>query len=1045
MYKGEKFFLIVVLFMCMAVIASSQETKQTTFTGRVIDTEGKPVAGATVKFYDGKYTRSMYTMDIAEAIETTSDADGRFSLIRETDFPYGYIVVEKEGLALDCAEWNKRESQEFEFKLGRAEELAGIIVDENGEPVSDAEVGILTLLIGDIEAQHSLGTNSASKILSTVTDDKGRFSFINLPADAGLELMVKKAGRATVITFDPANYSRESMSFSPGQKDIRITQPIESKIEGIVVNKASGQPVAGADLIIRDSRNITVYGQDVIASGEDGSFSINNLTAGNYKLIISMPRKGCAEWVAQPVDVTLEAGQVCNDIKVELSKGGLLEVHVTESGNNKPLEEAYVSVYSERDGRSFSTQSDNDGIARMRLLPGVYRSGYAYMEGYSSLTQQDTITIVEGSAKRLEWQLSPMPVISGVVRDENDKPIEGASLVIIPGGGNEVKSDSQGKYKISWDIERFSGEEQEIPLLVCRYAEGNLAKVIMVDAGTKILDIKLNPGITIRGKVADPLGKPIADARIRIMLDQTMWASTFIRNDLIKTDAEGNFEVSAVPAEQRYRLNVSADGYGSDEIEIHADDAVDNILDLGTFNLPIANLTVSGIVVDIEGNPIVNTQIESYDFEGNQPENLRTQTDSQGRFTFDGVCEGQFDIRINTTVNGKRIRARAIAFGGASDIKIIASEGTSSPLQYFRSESDEEILQNSENVLAGIVVDGDGSPVSDVPVGVCCVKSEIEPGRYRWMFSDFSEFSALTGKQGRFVIPLDTDNEHYKGIEYNLRISPQDYAANILYDIPVGTKDIKVVLSEGGSLSGKLVRIEKGEKVPIANAEVKLEQESRAAYTHLGFDRDKTTITDSQGRFKFVRIQTKIRPDNSRKDTEWEPVPRVWLISYGQTSESVAFYDGNTIDDFELIVNPTESLLTVGNALPSFDGIVINLPEERIKDKMMLVCFWDYQQRPSRNCILLLSKKEPELKSQGIQVVAIHASNIEKEKLDEWIKENEITFPVGMIQDNEEEMKLNWGVKSLPRLILTDKNHIVTDEGFNINELDERITTLNEK
>jgi hypothetical protein len=92
-----------------------------------------------------------------------------------------------------------------------------------------------------------------------------------------------------------------------------------------------------------------------------------------------------------------------------------------------------------------------------------------------------------------------------------------------------------------------------------------------------------------------------------------------------------------------------------------------------------------------------------------------------------------------------------------------------------------------------------------------------------------------------------------------------------------------------------------------------------------------------------------------------------------------------------------------------------------------------------------LNKKEPELKSQGIQVVAIHASNIEKEKLDEWIKENKIEFPVGMIQDNEEETKLNWGVKSLPWLIMTDKNHIVTNEGFSINELDEKIQTLNEK
>jgi len=521
-----------------------------------------------------------------------------------------------------------------------------------------------------------------------------------------------------------------------------------------------------------------------------------------------------------------------------------------------------------------------------------------------------------------------------------------------------------------------------------------------------------------------------------------MWASTFIRNDSITTDAEGNYEVRAIPSEHRYQINVSADGYGSDEIEIHADNAINNILDVNAVTLPIANLTVSGIVVDTQGNPIANTQVESYNFGGNQPDNLSTQTDSQGRFTFEGVCEGEFDIRVRTTVNGKRISARAIAFGGAADIKIVATEGTSSPVQYIRSESYEEILQNSENVLAGVVVDEEGSPVGSVPVGVCCIKKEIEPGRFSWMYSNFSEFSAITDEQGRFAFPLDTDNEDYKGDQYNLRFSPQGYAADIVYDIPVGTKDIKVVLSEGGSLSGKLVRIEKGEKVPIFSAEVKLEQESRASYTHLGFDRDQTAITDSQGRFKFERIQTKIRPGDGRSDMEWEPVPRVWLISYGDISESIAFYDGNTIDDFELIVNPTESLLTVGNALPGFDGIEIDLPEERIKDKMMLVCFWDYQQRPSRNCIMQLNKRAQELKLQGIEIIAVQASKIEQDILDEWIEKNNISIPVGMIQDNGEETKLNWGVKSLPWLILTDKNHIVTAEGFSINDLDEKVQDM---
>ena len=97
------------------------------------------------------------------------------------------------------------------------------------------------------------------------------------------------------------------------------------------------------------------------------------------------------------------------------------------------------------------------------------------------------------------------------------------------------------------------------------------------------------------------------------------------------------------------------------------------------------------------------------------------------------------------------------------------------------------------------------------------------------------------------------------------------------------------------------------------------------------------------------------------------------------------------------------------------------------------------QQRPSRNCIQQLSKSAQELKAKGVEVVAIQASKIERAKLDKWIKENGITFPVGMIQGDERKTRRAWGVKSLPWLILTDKKHKVTAEGFSITELEGKI------
>ena len=48
-----------------------------------------------------------------------------------------------------------------------------------------------------------------------------------------------------------------------------------------------------------------------------------------------------------------------------------------------------------------------------------------------------------------------------------------------------------------------------------------------------------------------------------------------------------------------------------------------------------------------------------------------------------------------------------------------------------------------------------------------------------------------------------------------------------------------------------------------------------------------------------------------------------------------------------------------------------------------------------------------------------------------------------MIEGGEEQTRFNWGVKSLPWLILADRNHQVIAEGFGLNELEDRLEETN--
>ena len=131
-----------------------------------------------------------------------------------------------------------------------------------------------------------------------------------------------------------------------------------------------------------------------------------------------------------------------------------------------------------------------------------------------------------------------------------------------------------------------------------------------------------------------------------------------------------------------------------------------------------------------------------------------------------------------------------------------------------------------------------------------------------------------------------------------------------------------------------------------------------------------------------------------------------------------------------------------GKELPEIEEFGIELDLAKKDNTAILICFFDIEQRPSRNCMTKLSKRAKELKSQGVEIVAVHASKIEKEKLNDWTQENDISLQIGMIEDNEEKTRNNWGVQSLPWLILTDKNHIVTAEGFSIDTLDEKIKEI---
>jgi L-ascorbate metabolism protein UlaG (beta-lactamase superfamily) len=128
----------------------------------------------------------------------------------------------------------------------------------------------------------------------------------------------------------------------------------------------------------------------------------------------------------------------------------------------------------------------------------------------------------------------------------------------------------------------------------------------------------------------------------------------------------------------------------------------------------------------------------------------------------------------------------------------------------------------------------------------------------------------------------------------------------------------------------------------------------------------------------------------------------------------------------------------IGRTLPEPKAVGVELPDDA-SDKRILVCFWDMNQRPSRQCIMQLADRAEDLAKKGIVVACVQAAEVDDGSLNKWVKENQIPFPVGKTMAEIGKSSFEWGIRMLPWLILTNQNHMVIAEGFGPGQLDDKI------
>jgi hypothetical protein len=168
--------------------------------------------------------------------------------------------------------------------------------------------------------------------------------------------------------------------------------------------------------------------------------------------------------------------------------------------------------------------------------------------------------------------------------------------------------------------------------------------------------------------------------------------------------------------------------------------------------------------------------------------------------------------------------------------------------------------------------------------------------------------------------------------------------------------------------------------------------------------------------------------------------------------------------------NPNKDLLPIVTVLTGFDELVEDYAVEldpletvfKTEGKMILQCFWDINQKQSQQGLLALRDRQEALAQKGLSVIAVEGSGAQTDKVHSWARKNKLTFPAGAfhacykkfsskrddLDDTDKktvlaslvtELHMAWRIEKLPWLILADRNHVVTAEGFSLEELDEKI------